>query len=272
MVLAAVDWDVSFVLVASNERTRSGLDGENDLADLLFSLLFNGGKLAGTEEDLGETQAVLFLVDAQLLHQGVNLSLGVRSGSWDVVSDQVVTLQEFGVDDPVGESLTRDTDTLKNTVATELVQNDVSIDIVGSLSVIWNDATNEVWGCGGEGGHQSGQLLLVLTGDSYELCSLLSGLGGGGRRGGALSANIWAWGSVELWHEFLSEEVYKELVLGRFHGEFEIVLEWVLVLFDPAFDFVLDNASVVPEAEVVLGEAWLFEEWVALVVLVELGQ
>jgi len=62
------------------------------------------------------------------------------------------------------------------------------------------------------------------------------------------------------------------LILGVLHGEFKILLEWILVLLEPAEGFVLDGSSVMSETEVVLAETGLLEEWVALVVLVELGE
>jgi len=213
----------------------------------------------------------LFLINAELLHEDADLSLSIGSGSWDVGGEHVVTLEEFGVDDSVGETLTRDTDTFKDTIATELIQDDVSIDIVGSLSVVGDDATDEVRRGGREGGHQGAELFLVVSSDSDELSSLLSGLSGRGR-GWALATNARAGSAIELGDELVSKEIDDELILGALHGEFEILLEWILVLLEPADGLVLDGTGVVSQAEVVLAETWLLEEWVALVVLIELGE
>jgi len=213
----------------------------------------------------------LFLVNTKLLHENADLSLGIGSGSWDVGSKHVVALEELGVDNSVGETLTRDTDTLEHTIATKLIQDDVSIDIVGSLSVVGDDATNEVRRGGRKGGHQGAELFLVVSSDSDELSSLLSGLSGGGWSW-ALATNAGAWSAVKLGDELVAEEIDDELVLGALHGEFKILLEWILVLLEPSEDLVLDGASVVSQAEVVLAETWLLEEWVALVMLRELGK
>jgi hypothetical protein len=188
------------------------LDGDDHLSDLGFSELFNGGELTGLEEDLGETETELFLIDLKVVHEDGDLSLGVRSGSGHVRGQEVVTLEEFGVDDSVGETLTRDTDTFEDTIATKLVQDDVSVDFSGALLVIGDDATDEVRVGGRKGVHQGVELFLVMSSDGHELSSLLSGSRGIARWNGALaSSGGWAGSTIEFGDEVVSEEVDNEL-------------------------------------------------------------
>jgi len=114
-----------------------------------------------------------------------------------------------------------------------------------------------------------------LSSDCDELSSLLSGsrLAGGGGWSRALSSSRgWAGSTVELGDELVSEQVDDELEGRRLHGEFEILLEGILVLLEPSNDFVLDSTGVMSETEVVLAETRLLVERVALVVLVKLGE
>ncbi len=50
--------------------------------------------------------------------------LAVHEATWnDIWGEQLITLSEFLEDDAVGEALPADTDSLKHTIATQLVQH-----------------------------------------------------------------------------------------------------------------------------------------------------
>ena len=67
---------------------------------------------------------------------------------------------EVGVHHPVGEALLANTDTLKHTVACQLVHDKASIDCAWSFGLIGHNATDEVRVSGVQGGHQAAQLVL----------------------------------------------------------------------------------------------------------------
>ena len=63
-------------------------------------------------------------------------------------------LFKLGVDDPVGEALPTDTDTLEHTVTLELVENEGGINQARLLQLIGDDTTDEMRMCRVQGLHQ----------------------------------------------------------------------------------------------------------------------
>ena len=56
-------------------------------------------------------------------------------------------LPEFLKENPIGETLSANSDTFKYTIASQLVKYQVSINSTSSLLVIWDDTTDEIWAC-----------------------------------------------------------------------------------------------------------------------------
>ena len=117
---------------------------------------------SSTEEDLGLTNTVKAGVQLESLDHFLASLLAVHESLGnDVGCQQFVSLPELLEGNPVGETLTTDTDTLKDTVTSELIQNQRSIDLARLLLVVGNDASDEVGVGVPQGDHQLGELLLV---------------------------------------------------------------------------------------------------------------
>ena len=71
-----------------------------------------------------------------------------------------IPLSELLEENSVGETLSADPDTLKDTIAPQLVEYQVGIDLAGSLVVVRNDTSDEVRACAVQSVHQICQLLL----------------------------------------------------------------------------------------------------------------
>ena len=69
-------------------------------------------------------------------------------------------LTELLEEDPVGESESADPDALQDTVAAELIQDQVGGDLPRLLLVVWDDAADKVRLGGAQRVHQLAQLLL----------------------------------------------------------------------------------------------------------------
>jgi hypothetical protein len=203
-----------------------------------------------------------------MFHDVGGLGLGVRGGPGDARSQQVVALEELGVNDTIGESLASNTDTFQDTIALELIKDDDGVEIVGALSVIGDDATDEMRVGGLESVHQMVELLLVMLGLSDELGTLGSGRGAGGSGGGSSGR---AGGTIELGQVFVAKEIDDELVSRLAKGKFEVGLKGISVLFQPSSGVVFDLSGIMVDNEFDLGELDLFVSRVALVVFVELG-
>ena len=82
-------------------------------------------------------------------------------------------LLELLVYEPIREALATDTDSFQHTIATELVEYQLSVNNSWLLEFIRNDATNKVGGSVPEGGHEVTQRSFVQLGHCDKLASLL---------------------------------------------------------------------------------------------------
>ena len=72
----------------------------------------------------------------------------------------ILPLPEFLEENSVWKTLSANSDTFKDTIASQLVKNEVSVNLAGSFLVVWNDTTNEIWACAIQRIHQIRQLFL----------------------------------------------------------------------------------------------------------------
>ena len=82
------------------------------------------------------------------------LTLQEFVGIEQVSGHDLVPVEEVSIYAPVGESLLADTDALKYTVASQLVENQRPVDDTTSLDFVGDQATHEAGVGGVEVGHQ----------------------------------------------------------------------------------------------------------------------
>ena len=232
-------------VVASGEPSTGGsLDASDHLSDSVLAGLLDFGENTSAEEDLGGSEAVGILLELEVIEDSLGGLLSILSIARNVGGEEIVSLHKLGVDDAVGETLSADFNSLKHTIATELIKNDSVLQMSSTLLRVGQDATHEVRIGALQGRHELGELLLVLGSYSDEAGTLLSGsLSGGGssaRNGGGLA---WELG------DGVGEETRDERVLGVLHGALEIVLEGVLILLEPAVGLIGNVASIVRDGE-----------------------
>jgi hypothetical protein len=257
-----------FVVGVSGEiTTGTTLNIDEELSDLRLALFFDFGELSGTEEDLGQTNSVLLLVDVQLGEDVLGLGTRIRGITRDVLREQVVSLDEFGEDDAVGETLARDTDAFQDTIASELFEDGVGLDLTGLLGVVGQDATDKVGVGGKEGVHEVVELLAMLEAYGDELGSLL--LGG---RGAATSRRR---RSIDLRIKLFGEQISDGLNVAALDAELDIIGQRIFVLLEPAIGCVFDLSGVMSHGEDVDGlvfELGFVVQRIAFVVTVEFGR
>ena len=83
----------------------------------------------------------------------------------DARGEDLVALSELLEEDPVGEPQSADPDSLQDSVATELIEDQLSGDLPGLLLVVRDDATDEVGLSGAQRVHQLVELLLREEGE-----------------------------------------------------------------------------------------------------------
>jgi hypothetical protein len=84
-----------------------------------------------------------------------------KSLGYDIRREEFVALSELLERNPVGETLSANSDSLQDTVATELVQDKSGVDLTGLLLVIGNDASDKVGVGVSQSDHELSQLFLV---------------------------------------------------------------------------------------------------------------
>jgi hypothetical protein len=212
----------------------------------------------------------LFLVNLEELHHIGSLLLGIGGNTRNTGSQKMVALQEFSIDDTIGESLTSNTDTFEDTIALQLIKNNDSIEIIGLLTMVRNDATDEVRIGRLESVHQMVQLFLVMGSHSDEgssLPSLRSLLGrsiSSRTTGGSRS-------TIKLGNKIITEEISNEWIGRLLHGDLKIFLQRIFVLLEPVVAVIGHLTGIVMKNEVNLGELNLFVTRIPAVVLVQLG-
>ena len=75
------------------------------------------------------------------------------------------------------ETFTANTDTFQYTVTSQLMQDELSVNLSGSFVLVGDDTTDEMRGRRHEGAEQVLQLLLVTIGDSLESATLSAATG-----------------------------------------------------------------------------------------------
>jgi len=230
---------------AANVTAGESLDDGDELTNLLLTSFLNLSKLTDAEEDLGKTILDLRRINDlgldNVLNDGLGGSLGIRRLAGNVVSEDVVTLEESGVFETVRETHARDLDTLKHTVAAELIKDDVVINGTGLLLVVGDNAADEVGVSATESSHQVVELLSILSGDGDEggtLATLTRGIAGS---------------NVTLSRGLVKSELLHEASelgdLGGTKTSLEIVLERIPVLVEPLVSIILDTTGVVLNLE-----------------------
>ena len=76
-----------------------------------------------------------------------------------------------------GETFPTDTDSLQHTVTSQLMQDELAVDLSGFLVLIGDDATNEMGRCGHKCAQQVLQLLLVTVADRHKGATLSASTG-----------------------------------------------------------------------------------------------
>jgi len=230
---------------AANVTAGESLNDGDELTNLLLTSFLNLSKLTDTEKDLGKTILDLRRINDlgfdNVLNDGLGSSLGIRSLAGNVISEDVVTLEESGIFETVRETHARDLDTFEHTVAAELIKDDVVINGSGLLLVVGDNAADEVGVSATESSHQVVELLSILSGDGDESGTLATLTGGIAGSNITLSRGLV---KCELLHEASN--------LGDLRGtkaSLEIVLERISVLVEPLVGVILDTAGIVLNLE-----------------------
>ena len=121
------------------------------------------------------------------------------------------------VEEPVGESLSADTDALQDTIASQLVEDKVSIDEARPLHLVGDDAADKVGCCIAEGGHEMVQGRLVVLPHGDEASSLLAS------------------GTLTL-SEVVTPEGNDEGIRGLLEQFNDRIIQWIFVLIQPSND------------------------------------
>jgi len=196
---------------------------------------------SGAEENLGLTNPVEVGVQFQGLDHLVTSLLAVHEALRnDVGSEEFVTLAELLERDPVGETLPADTDTLEDTVAAELVENEGGVDLSTPLVVVGNDAANKVGVRVPQGVHQLGQLFLVQLRDGPE-----HALAGPGTELGVAHGLLGHSDDLGILPDGTDE-----LILGRLELLDDVLVQGVHVLHQPLLGRVVDLSGVVDDRKV----------------------
>ena len=154
---------------SSQEPSAVSLELDDQVCDPEVPLLLEVGEHTGAEEDLGLTDPVEAGVQLQGLDHLLARLLAVHEPLGDHVGgEQLVSLSELLEGDPVGESLATDPDSLEDTVAPQLVQDEPGVDLAGLLVVVGDDAPHEVGVGVPQGEHELAELLLVQLGHRPE--------------------------------------------------------------------------------------------------------
>ena len=136
---------------------------DNQISDPEVSLFFKMSQNSSTEEDLGLTNTVKAGVQLESLDHFLASLLAVHESLGnDVGCQQFVSLPELLEGDPVGESLSADSDALEDTVTPQLVQDQGGVDFSRPLLVVGDDAPDKVGVGVAQGHHQLAQLVLVV--------------------------------------------------------------------------------------------------------------
>jgi hypothetical protein len=219
------------------------LDDNEEFSNLSLSEFFDGGQLTSLEEDLGDTKSEVLGVELQLVEESGGSGSGIGRSSGDVLSEEIISLKEFSIDDSVGETFTGNSDTFKDTIASKLVENDGIIDSTSGLLVVRDDATDEMRGGGTEGSHQLEELFLVLTSDSDKVDTLAS-------------LGLWIIDFTDT-SKIFSEKLSDENQSRFLHASLKILLEGILVLVQPTSSLIFYFTSIMRNAESSLGESGL---------------
>merc|ERR1712172_377017 len=140
---------------------------------LISELLLKGSKRASAEEDKGVSEPVSLTVKGNAVHECIDCGLVVLGGLDGCLAKAGVPQLEVGVHHPVGESTHADPDSLKHTVASQLVHDEWGLHLAGLLVGVGHKATHKVGLAGVEGSHQFNQRNQVDRGDSLAATLLL---------------------------------------------------------------------------------------------------
>ena len=104
--------------LASNPSTSKSLEGSKNLGDLFVTKILKSSQDSSTEEHFRVTEFSLIISKGKVLDNDLRSILGFDKTSWDFRGSQnLISLFEVGVSDPVGESSSHDTDTFQYTIA-----------------------------------------------------------------------------------------------------------------------------------------------------------
>merc|ERR1719204_2774812 len=208
------------------------------LHDDLITSLLKLGQSASLEEDQSVTKTVAVSVEGNLVHKSIDSSLVIlRAVDLSSAKDGITHLV-VRVEHPVGEASHTDSDTLKHTIASQLVHDKRRLDITGLLVGVGHKATHKVGLASIQGGHELTQRHQLDGGDSLAAATLLLllalFLGGGG-------------GLARV----VSPQMLQQLAGGSALEDLNnSVVDRVLVLLKPVGDIVRHNTGVVRDGKV----------------------
>ena len=98
-----------------------------------------------SEKDLGLSNSVEVSVKFQCCNHVFTSFFAIHEPFWNNIGcEEFISLSELLERDSVGETLSANSDSFQDTIATELVKDESSVDLTGFLLVIGNDTTDEV--------------------------------------------------------------------------------------------------------------------------------
>ena len=187
-----------------------------------------------TEEDLGGTNTILVLVQVQGIQKHLRgLAAINESLKNDLGTQDLITLTEVGKRKSVGETSTTDSDTFQDTVATELVEDELDDNLARFLFFVGNDTTDKVRICGVELIHERVELFAMSLRNGTE-SALLDDTD-------TVLDRVGIFGLTGIVNKQVGEAF-----LGRAGEESrDVFVERILVLVQPVGGVVFDLASVV---------------------------
>ena len=151
-----------------DETSSNCLEALYNISDESVALLFKLSKHTSTEEDLSKAYSVPAAIQVELLEHEIAGRPAFKIASRHVGAEDFVARPELSKGQPVRKPCACNSDALKNTVASQLVEHKRRAELLWLLFVIRQDTANEVRVRAMQLVHQCGKLLLVPLRNSPE--------------------------------------------------------------------------------------------------------